>query len=236
MRRVAVLDPEESAGGLPPRRLRRLGGSDLVITTHAVGHRRLVAAGVAAIHLPSAARLPATVVGDAQRQAARRSLDLAEAVPVLGVAGPLGGSGRGRDAPTASLVEVTADAGWVAVQVRGDGCGDDELCVAACDAVVMESLCPDGSPPRGALVAAAGGAALVGIRSDLEGLVGDDVSVAVDDVDMLAHLLRRWRGSTDAVGALPSRPQTAEAVRRRFSLAEVGDAWVRAVRGDPTDR
>jgi hypothetical protein len=232
MRRVVVLDPVESVAGLPHRRLRRLGGSDLVVTTHALAQRQVVRAGLAAVQLPSVARLPSAVVGDAQRRAARRSLDVAEDVPLLGVAGPLGDAGGSRGDPPASMVDAAAEAGWAAVRVRGDGSDVDELRVAACDAVVVTSRCPDGSPPRGALVVSAGGGALVGLGADLDGLVADASGAVVGGVDELATALRRWGTSTRSMRALPSRQHTAEVVRARFSLAESGTAWVRAVQGN----
>lgn len=232
MRRVVVLDPVESAAGLPRRGLRRLGGSDLVVTTHALAQRQVVRAGVAAVQLPSVARLPSAVVGDAQRRAARRSLDVAEDVPLLGLAGPLDAAGGSRGAPPAPVVDAAAEAGWAATPVRGDGSDADELSVAACDAVVVTARCPDGSLPRGALVVAAGGGALVGLGADQDGLVADASGAVAGDADELVLVLRGWGTSTRSMRALPSRQHTAEVVRARFSLAESGSPWVRAVRGD----
>jgi hypothetical protein len=235
-RRVVVLGAAD--GSWTARRLRPLAGCAAVITTSSAQLHRLESLGVAPRLLPAAALLPSVDVGDAQRRAARRSLGLTEESAVLGVAAPLDRSPPGGGSASAALVSAAGEAGWSVIAVRGDGTGRDEWCGAACDAVLVERSCADGAPPRGALVVAAGGGLLMGLGTDLDGLVAEASGVVVGDARQLAGALRDLLEA--GTGGRASTPlarrgsRGAEVVRRRFGFAQVGEAWVRAVHGPTT--
>jgi hypothetical protein len=235
-RRVVVLGAAD--GSWTARRLRPLAGCAAVITTSSAQLHRLESLGVAPRLLPAAALLPSVDVGDAQRRAARRSLGLTEESAVLGVAAPLDRSPPGGGSASAALVSAAGEAGWSVIAVRGDGTGRDEWCGAACDAVLVERSCADGAPPRGALVVAAGGGLLMGLGTDLDGLVAEASGVVVGDARQLAGALRDLLEA--GTGGRANTPlarrgsRGAEVVRRRFGFAQVGEAWVRAVHGPTT--
>jgi hypothetical protein len=236
LRRVAVLDAAAAAvEAWPVRRLRPLAACATVISTSSSQCRQLEPFGLAPRLLPAAARLPLVDVGEAQRWAARRSLGLAEEAAVLGVAAPLSGSSSEDGSPPVGLLSAAEAAGWAVVPVRGDGTERDEWCGAACDAVVVGRPGTDGPPPRGALVAAAGGAVLIGWRTDLGGLVTEASGVVADGADDLTGALRHLLDPGSVSATIPAMRRRgslgAELVRRRFSLSEVGGGWVQALLG-----